>query len=75
MEDNQIIELYWSRSEKAIFETEKKYGKYCTCIANNILNDMEDSIECVNDTYLKTWNTIPPVSYTHLDVYKRQPWT
>lgn len=60
MEDNQIIELYWSRSEKAIFETEKKYGKYCTCIANNILNDMEDSIECVNDTYLKTWNTIPP---------------
>lgn len=60
MEDNQIIELYWSRSEKAIFETERKYGKYCTCIANNILNNIEDSRECVNDTYLNTWNTIPP---------------
>lgn len=60
MEDNQIIELYWNRNEKAISETDKKYGKYCKYIAFNILKDDEDSIECVNDTYLKTWKAIPP---------------
>lgn len=60
MEDNQIIELYWNRNEKAISETDLKYGKYCNHIAYNILQDIEDSNECVNDTYLKTWNCIPP---------------
>lgn len=60
MEDNQIIELYWNRNEKAISETDIKYGKYCNYIAYNILRDTEDSNECVNDTYLKTWNCIPP---------------
>lgn len=60
MEDNQIIELYWNRNEKAISETDKKYGKYCNYIAFNILQNVEDSNECVNDTYLRTWNTIPP---------------
>ena len=60
MEDNQIIELYWNRNEKAISETDKKYGKYCNYIAYNILQNDEDSNECVNDTYLKTWNCIPP---------------
>lgn len=60
MEDNQIIELYWNRNEKAISETDKKYGKYCNYIAYNILQNVEDSNECVNDTYLKTWNAIPP---------------
>lgn len=60
MEDNQIIELYWNRSENAILETDKKYGKYCDYIAYNILQNKEDSKECVNDTYLNTWNAIPP---------------
>ena len=60
MEDYQIIELYWNRNEKAISETDKKYGKYCNYIAYNILQNDEDSNECVNDTYLKTWNCIPP---------------
>lgn len=60
MEDYQIIELYWNRNENAISETDKKYGKYCNYIAYNILQDTEDSNECVNDTYLKTWNCIPP---------------
>lgn len=60
MEDNQIIELYWNRSENAISETDKKYGEYCSYIANNILQNKEDSIECLNDVYLNTWNTIPP---------------
>mgnify|MGYP003514131046 CR=1 FL=1 len=60
MEDNQIIELYWNKNEKAISETDKKYGKYCNYIAYNILQNAEDSNEWVNDTYLRTWNTIPP---------------
>ena len=60
MEDRQIIDLYWARSEAAIAETEKKYGRYCHYIAYQILYDDEDAKEIVNDTYLKTWNTIPP---------------
>lgn len=59
MEDNAIIQLYWDRNEKAIDETEKKYGSYCSTIAGNILFNREDTMECVNDTYLRTWNTIP----------------
>jgi RNA polymerase sigma-70 factor (ECF subfamily) len=55
-----ILDLYWSRSESAISETALKYGNYCTKIAMNILQNREDTDECVNDTYLKTWNAIPP---------------
>ncbi len=60
MEDSEIINLYFERNESAIGETEKKYGHYLFKIANNILCNNEDSSECVNDTYLRTWNTIPP---------------
>lgn len=60
MEDTQIIELYFQRSESAISETDLKYGAYCNTIAYNILQNSEDSEECQNDTYLKLWNTIPP---------------
>lgn len=60
MEDQWIIELYFARDEQAILETEKKYGKLCSSIAYNILNDREDAAECVNDTYLGLWNAIPP---------------
>ena len=60
MEDQQIVELYFARSESAIDETDKKYGRYCHSIAYHILEDHEDAKEIVNDTYLKTWNTIPP---------------
>lgn len=59
MEDKQIVELYWERSENAIAETEKKYGRYCHYIAYQILYNDEDAKEIVNDTYLKAWNTIP----------------
>ena len=52
MDDKQIVDLYWERSETAISETSKKYGKYCRYIAFNILRNDEDSEECVNDTYL-----------------------
>ena len=55
MDDNKIIDLYWKRSESAITETDKKYGRYCNTIAFNILHNREDAEECVNDTYFKVW--------------------
>ncbi len=60
LEDSTIIELYWARDEKAIVETDRKYKKYLYTIAYNILHDNMDCEECLNDTYLGTWNTIPP---------------
>ena len=60
MDDLRIIELYFERNEQAIKETDLKYGKLCHSIAYNILNNREDSEECVNDTYVGVWNAIPP---------------
>ena len=60
MQDSQIVQLYWDRDERAIPETAAVYGGYCFTIAHNILGSMEDSEECVNDTWLHTWNAIPP---------------
>ena len=60
MDDLSIIELYFARDEQAIKETDNKYGKLCHSIAYNILNNNEDSEECVNDTYIGVWNAIPP---------------
>ncbi len=60
MEDGCIVNLYWARSEDAIWETSKKYGHYCYSIAYNILGNAEDADESVNDTYLDAWNHIPP---------------
>lgn len=60
MEDKQIVALYWERSEQAITETDIKYGAYCRTIAGNILSDEQDMEECVSDTYLRAWNTMPP---------------
>ena len=60
MEDKEIVELYWQRNQKAINETASKYGSYCIYIAKNILNNYEEAEECVNDTYLNAWNSIPP---------------
>ena len=59
MEDEAIIKLFWERNEMAISETDKKYGHYCYKIAHNILQNAEDSEECVSDTYVRTWNSIP----------------
>ena len=59
MQDEMIVALYWQRDEKAISETERKYGRYLSKIAYNILSDWEDSKETVNDTYLKAWNSMP----------------
>lgn len=60
MEDAQIIELFFVRSEDAISELDKKYGKLCHKLADNILASAQDAEECVNDAYLSTWNAIPP---------------
>ena len=60
MEDGKIIDLYWARSQQAIAESEKKYGPYCHTIARRILDQEEDAEECVNDTWLRAWNAMPP---------------
>lgn len=60
MNDHRIIELYFARDEEAIKQTDIKYGKLCHSVAYNILNNNEDSEECVNDTYIGVWNAIPP---------------
>lgn len=59
MDDASIIRLFWERSENAIKETDKKYGRLCNSLANNILNNSSDAEECVNDSYLTVWNSIP----------------
>lgn len=69
MEDTEIVRLYWDRNQSAIAETDKKYGKYCRKISFSILSNHEDSEECVNDTYLQTWNTIPPQKPERLATY------
>lgn len=60
MKDSEIINLYWKRNEEAIRQTQQKYEPYLSKVAYNILSDPEDSKECVNDTYLAAWNSIPP---------------
>lgn len=60
LDDSKILELYVIRSEKAINETADKYGHYCHSIADRILRNDQESEECVNDTYLNAWNSIPP---------------
>lgn len=60
MDDASIIELYFSRNERALKETENKYGRLCMSVAGNILGDFNDTEECVNDAYLAVWKRIPP---------------
>ena len=60
MEDTQIIDLYWERNEGAVTQTAAKYGSYCYRISYSILFNEEDAEECVNDTYMHAWNTMPP---------------
>ena len=59
MEDTAIVELYWQRSDRAVAETEQKYGAYCRRIAYNIVENLQDAEECVNDTWLAAWNAMP----------------
>ena len=59
MEDTEIVALYWARDQRAITESEEKYGTYCASIARNILGP-EDTVECVSDTWFRAWNAMPP---------------
>ncbi len=69
MEDIRIIELYFSRDEEAIRHTADKYGPYCMAVSMNILRSQSDAEECVNDTYLRTWNSIPPARPSSLKLF------
>ena len=69
MEDQSIISLYFARNEEAIKESSKKYGSYVTGISMSILRNALDAEECVNDTWLKAWNSIPPQNPPSLKVY------
>ena len=60
MKDEEMVGLYWMRSEDAVAATAEKYGNYCYSIAFSILHNAEDAEECVNDAYLAAWNSIPP---------------
>lgn len=61
MDDEKIINLYVLRDERAIKETQIKYGSYCNRIAGNVLSNHEDIEECLSDTWMTAWNKIPPV--------------
>lgn len=67
--DSEIIELYWQRNEQAIDATDTKYGRYLFTIAYNIMRSDPDCEECLNDTYLSTWNAIPPARPNAFQVF------
>lgn len=69
MEDAKIIRMFLERKEEGIKELERKYKRYCQTIAHNILSSQEDADECVNDTYLAVWNSIPPNRPNNLMAY------
>lgn len=69
MDDQRIISLYFKRDEQAIADTAQKYGKYCFSVAKNILPNEQDCEECVNDTYNKAWNSIPPQSPVNFKLF------
>ena len=69
MEDAEIVALYWARNEEAITQTKAKYGAYLNRVANNILADLEDSQECVSDTLLAAWRSMPDNRPKNLRTY------
>ena len=69
MDDERILDLYWQRSERAVAETDARYGGLLRSIAQNILRDAADAEECVSDAYLRAWTTIPPQRPKSLAAY------
>lgn len=69
MEDSQILDLYWERNPEAISQTDQKYGAYCRQVSFQILRSREDSEECVNDTWLRAWNAMPPQRPGYLQAF------
>lgn len=59
MDDGKIVDLYWARDEKAITESQRKYGRMLSSLSYSLLSSYEDAEECVNDTYLDAWNAMP----------------
>ena len=72
MEDKAIVDLFLQRSDRAIPETESKYGGYCHTVAMRIVNNREDAEECVNDTWLGAWNSMPENRPAYLASYLAQ---
>lgn len=60
MEDHELVERYWQRDETVLEDTRQQYGGYCFAIAQNLLGSWEDSEECVSDTWLRAWQSMPP---------------
>lgn len=69
MQDHDIVQLFFNRDERAIAESRDKYGTYCSHIAAGVLSSHEDAEECVSDTWLRAWQTIPPQRPTSLKAY------
>lgn len=69
MKDADIVALYFARNEEAIHESQRAYGNYCTAVAMNILSSPADAEECVNDTWLKAWQSIPPAKPLDLKAF------
>lgn len=69
MDDGRIIEMFLERDENAVRIVSLKYGAYCGCVSRNILGNNESSEECVNDTWLKAWNSIPPQKPVNLRAF------
>lgn len=69
MEDQIIVALYWSRDQRALGESQKKYGSLCFRLSENILASREDAEECVSDTWLRAWDTMPPQRPESLRAY------
>lgn len=69
MEDEAIIDLYWQRDEEALRQSDKKYGAFCRQIALRIVGILEDAEECVNDTWLRAWEAMPPSRPGRLDTF------
>lgn len=69
LSDGEIVELYWQRNEEAIKETDRKYKPYLMAVAHNILHNPPDCEECLNDTYVRAWNAMPPSRPTVLKAF------
>ncbi len=69
MTDERIIEMFWSRDEAAVNESALKYGSYCRTVVKNVLGSLEDCEECLNDTWLRAWNSIPPQRPKNLKMF------
>ena len=72
MEDSKIVDLYWARDERAIRESDTKYGRMLTSLSYSLLYSHEDAEECVNDTYLDAWGAMPEAKPTYLGAFLSQ---